>query len=144
MSTFVDIWSEFYAEERKEEDGISSMSRAFCDELRSRARAVWWPNMDRLHSALHRTGSTATPEERKLAEDWAVFGERLGLDATKERMRHEKEVLNRCAWRGCQYHRKKPNDLALSACKGCGEMRYCGRECQKKYVTPSLFIRSTI
>ena len=77
---------------------------------------------------------------KKLAKDWSTFGEALGLDPAEERERHQKAARNRCSWSECQYYREKPDNVGLSTCKGCGEVRYCGRECQRKYVDcPSTF-----
>ncbi|KZV61531.1 hypothetical protein PENSPDRAFT_293280 [Peniophora sp. CONT] len=36
-----------------------------------------------------------------------------------------------CAWSGCERYCKEVVGMRLSACKGCGQVRYCGRECQR-------------
>ncbi|VDB92129.1 unnamed protein product [Peniophora sp. CBMAI 1063] len=37
-----------------------------------------------------------------------------------------------CAWRECEFHGVKGVGPKLMGCKGCGEVRYCGRECQRR------------
>ncbi|KZV61532.1 hypothetical protein PENSPDRAFT_293241 [Peniophora sp. CONT] len=46
------------------------------------------------------------------------------------------EVLTGCSWRECQWYSKEPEpeaDVRFWACKGCREVRYCGRECHRRY-----------
>ncbi|KZV66281.1 hypothetical protein PENSPDRAFT_97104 [Peniophora sp. CONT] len=37
-----------------------------------------------------------------------------------------------CAWRECKWQNRDDAGVKLMACKGCGEVRYCGRECQRR------------
>ncbi|VDB92121.1 unnamed protein product [Peniophora sp. CBMAI 1063] len=130
------VWTRFYSEEHKSNDfanqgSHSSRARVFCSDMRSRARAIWWPSLHQMQTAVARAGHSAKPELKNVVGDWAALGKALGLDAVKERARFEREARSRCAWRDCRYYHEKPDEVALLVCKRCGEARYCGRECQR-------------
>lgn len=127
-------WRQFYADNTNKRNADALLAQRFMKDMLDRARSNWWPSYNRLQIRLLRAGTHPTPEMTALKDAWVKFGNSLGLDATKERLRHEREVRNRCAWRECEFHRDKPDGVALLACKGCSEVRYCGRECQKAYV----------
>ncbi|KZV61528.1 hypothetical protein PENSPDRAFT_293076 [Peniophora sp. CONT] len=136
LSRSICNWTQFCSEERVKKktghkDVASSTPKPFYDDMKSRARLVWWSSLHRIQITVLRAGPGAKPQMRKLVDDWAAFGRALGLDTAKEQARYEKDARSRCAWRDCQFHREKPDGVVLSACKGCGEARYCGRECQK-------------
>ena len=60
---------------------------------------------------------------------WETEGQEGG--ETVER----KDSHSGCMWWGCESHREETEaPVRLLACKGCGEVRYCGRDCQRMYV----------
>ncbi|KZV62353.1 hypothetical protein PENSPDRAFT_658201 [Peniophora sp. CONT] len=133
LSRFMNDWSRFYVERQALEEAQERRprhERVFRESMRSRARAVWWPSLRGAQNTKYLNGHKNIPQMARLTDTWASFGRALGLDASKEQARHEKATLGRCAWRDCQYH-KKAADTVLLSCKGCGEVRYCGRVCQK-------------
>ncbi|VDB92120.1 unnamed protein product [Peniophora sp. CBMAI 1063] len=103
--------------------------RVFLAGMKARARDEWWPCLSRLQSSPHRS------DQREklysvLVDRWMDYGRALGFDAEKEQKRHKSVAKSRCTWRGCGYNTRAPPGKLL-ACKGCGEVQYCGRECQK-------------
>ncbi|KZV76042.1 hypothetical protein PENSPDRAFT_646589 [Peniophora sp. CONT] len=110
---------------------IPPLSKTLFEGLRAGANAEWWPTLRYLQKAV--------PSARNMklriqvaTEKWVAFGTALGLDATNERQRHERELRKRCSWRECQYHKESLPEVNIKACAGCGETRYCGRICQKR------------
>ena len=104
------------------------------ESLRASAREEWWPSLRRLRDAHYRAGSGAGAKgHATMIRAWADFGGLLGLNEEEEKTRHEREARTRCSWAECAYHETKaPHEL--KACAGCSEVRYCGRECQKRCV----------
>ncbi|VDB92127.1 unnamed protein product [Peniophora sp. CBMAI 1063] len=53
-------------------------------------------------------------------------------------VRHARKIIDelcQCAWRGCAFHdraRAAERNVKARACKGCGDARYCGSECQRR------------
>lgn len=136
MIDHISIWCHIYAEgfDSKTENPNAVLARTFMTEMLNRARSDWWPNLNRLQIRQLRVGVGRAPELTALKDAWIQFGKTMGLSAKKERARHEREAHNHCAWRGCKHHHEKPAGITLFMCKGCGDVRYCGRECQKRYV----------
>lgn len=71
---------------------------------------------------------------RVLIRKWKEFGVSLGLDAEQERARREEEARIGCSWLECP--RREQNiagdEPVLRKCAGCGEAKYCSRECQSR------------
>lgn len=136
----MDSWGSFYADGNniKTDNPNAALARLFMVGMVDRARSNWWPSLNRLQIRQLRVGVGKTPELTSLKDGWIQFGKILGLSAKKERARLEKEMRSHCAWRACKYHREKPRDVPLLACKGCGDVRYCGRECQKRQAECSM------
>ncbi|KZV76041.1 hypothetical protein PENSPDRAFT_496964 [Peniophora sp. CONT] len=99
--------------------------------LKAGAKMEWWPTLRLMQQASPQTSSANQSQIQKLTEKWVAFGKALGLDAAQERQRHEREMRKHCSWRACQYHKEELPETKLKACAGCGETRYCGRDCQK-------------
>ncbi|KZV61522.1 hypothetical protein PENSPDRAFT_292967 [Peniophora sp. CONT] len=105
--------------------------RVFLASMKARARDEWWPCLNRLQARSSlRNGGQDSKLYKVLVERWTEYGTVLGLDAEDERKRHRSLAKSRCSWRGCGYNTRAPPGKLL-ACKGCGEVQYCGRECQK-------------
>ena len=102
-------------------------------ELKAGARVHWWPTLMHLRKAKHYDSS-----QRHLLDLWKGFGGVLGLDISQERQRHEEEARTRCSWYGCPRRGQSADDQEapnLRKCAGCGEVRYCSRECQMRYAS---------
>ena len=142
MISFVDDWRQFCTIACNQQKGNphALLAQGFMVDMLDQARSDWWPGLNHLQTKQIRAGVGNVPEITTLKDSWLALGEELGLDAKKERTRHEKEVRGRCAWRDCKYHREKPAEPKLFACKGCGEVRYCGRQCQKRYFCSRLLV----
>ncbi|KZV74106.1 hypothetical protein PENSPDRAFT_682281 [Peniophora sp. CONT] len=94
-------------------------------------KAEWYPTIQSLRRLALRDSSAAEKSEMIL-EDWLRIGHTLGLQEKAEQRvyaREMKRVVQLCAWIECDFHEKKPPN-ATRACAGCGEVRYCSRECQ--------------
>ncbi|KZV73037.1 hypothetical protein PENSPDRAFT_324621 [Peniophora sp. CONT] len=103
------------------------------EDMKVAARVDWWPSLRALQTVKYR--AMRTPQRKyydRVLSAWTELGRVLGLDAEKERKRHEHEAAQRCTWFACPDHRSTPSMGTLKACKGCGEVRYCGRECQRR------------
>ncbi|KZV71715.1 hypothetical protein PENSPDRAFT_684347 [Peniophora sp. CONT] len=100
--------------------------------IRQGFREQWYPTLAFLRRT--RTGSTSIGEHDQVTLAWQTLGEELGLDENTQKADYEREIrkaLRRCAWKGCQYHEREP-PVALRACKGCADARYCSSTCQRK------------
>ena len=101
-------------------------------ELKAAAPTRWYPTMKRLRDAQVPVRKLGT--YRKLVDNWQLLGKDLGVDEKAERKRFEKDKKDAsklCAWMLCEYHSSPaPDDVSIKQCKGCGEARYCSRECQ--------------
>ncbi|KZV66322.1 hypothetical protein PENSPDRAFT_96114 [Peniophora sp. CONT] len=95
--------------------------------MKQALRRQWYPTLRAI-----RPYSKQSADLKTLSKTWYSLGSSLGLDEKEERVEYERETKRLgqlCAWKECQYHTVKPA-TPLSACKGCGEARYCGRACQ--------------
>ncbi|KAI0321555.1 hypothetical protein OF83DRAFT_1098558 [Amylostereum chailletii] len=55
----------------------------------------------------------------------------MNLNEVEERDQYEKDRAKFCSWSDCPFNiMRSPGSLHV--CRGCGEVRYCGRECQIK------------
>ena len=119
-------WISGYAEDFRAEPG----AKPFVDLIKA-ARRQWWPSLRLLQTAC----STPPVDDAlpRLLSLWSDLGRAAGLDPKKERMRHERDARSHCSWIDCRYHVEGAPDVLL-ICKGCGDARYCGRECQRMYV----------
>lgn len=113
--------------------------------LKLRAASYWWPSLRRLQMAaptIEKQQLSAKSRCRPvsaLLDRWIAFGALLGLDMDEERRRHGQDQQRRCWWRGCQYQPTVDGTtVKLLQCAGCGEARYCNKECQRLYVESSL------
>lgn len=120
---------------RMEEDFDTQDSEPpeYMRSLKRRSKPLWWPSLHRLQLAvpiLQRYEDDTSSPIADLLERWTEFGAALGLDAAKEREIHEGEVQWRCWWRCCEHRDAKDVPNKLLQCSGCGEARYCSKECQ--------------
>ncbi|VDC03325.1 unnamed protein product [Peniophora sp. CBMAI 1063] len=93
------------------------------------AQNEWIPTLKALDTGAYRQGM---PERvyKDLTNAWRSFGTAMGLNESKERKRYANERQKFCSYSPCQWS-KKESDMPLLSCKGCGEARYCGKECQR-------------
>ncbi|VDC00741.1 unnamed protein product [Peniophora sp. CBMAI 1063] len=77
----------------------------------------------------------AGPQRDDLLEAWQSLGHAMHLNEAQEKRDYEAECRRaaerRCSWPQCVYHSNKP-PAKTRVCKGCDEVRYCSRACQKK------------
>ncbi|VDC07515.1 unnamed protein product [Peniophora sp. CBMAI 1063] len=112
-------------------------AKSFLDDLKAQLRIDWWPSYRALQAA-HKALplSKAYRDRRHDCESvmgaWLQLGSNLGLDLDAEQKRHGRDAARRCLWFICPHHRATDDSLKLSSCKGCGDARYCGRNCQKR------------
>ncbi|KAI0319656.1 hypothetical protein OF83DRAFT_760070 [Amylostereum chailletii] len=106
-------------------------SDAFRRDLKKEANRVWYPALRMLRTEQQRTSTRLGRSLPDAVELWTDLGAQLGLKELRERDRYEREGLSHCAWKLCRYHIETPESV-LSACRGCGEARYCGRRCQTR------------
>lgn len=97
----------------------------FVDELARGARTEWFPTLSLLRARSYRLGELSHAFS-KLVNAWVLFGKAIGLDEKQEWARADK----RCSYYLCPFSKQDPPG-ALSTCKGCGQVRYCGKECQR-------------
>ncbi|KZV77343.1 hypothetical protein PENSPDRAFT_182565 [Peniophora sp. CONT] len=114
----------------RNKDGAHAKSLHY-SRFRQELRKIWLPRLDNLNSA-----SLADDEDsdcNSIRDDWRSLGVVAGFDERKERARFNKfggSVLpSRCAWDQCEHSTRKSSGRLL-ACKGCGEVVYCSRQCQ--------------
>ncbi|KZV72274.1 hypothetical protein PENSPDRAFT_751019 [Peniophora sp. CONT] len=96
----------------------------------------WYPTLQYLrgHPSHNLVGTD------KLLAAWDELGMTTGLSEEQEKAEHAREAkkaaaqrAHHCAWKECKYHTvKHPMPTSLRACSGCGVVRYCSRECQRK------------
>ncbi|KZV74922.1 hypothetical protein PENSPDRAFT_154941 [Peniophora sp. CONT] len=108
------------------------IGKPFAESIKSALRTEWWPSLNSLQKAAYRASSVSERGiYKEVMLEWMGLGHDVGLDG-KERKRHEHEAAQRCSWAACMWHRTTPGEsVKLKACQGCGQVRYCGRECQK-------------
>ncbi|KZV61601.1 hypothetical protein PENSPDRAFT_693269 [Peniophora sp. CONT] len=101
-------------------------------DLKAAAPTRWYPTMKKLRDA--QVPLRKRVVYRKLVDSWQMIGKDLGVDEKAEGKRFEKDkkdITKLCSWTQCEYHSSPaPDDVAIKQCKGCGEARYCSRECQ--------------
>ncbi|KZV65104.1 hypothetical protein PENSPDRAFT_656051 [Peniophora sp. CONT] len=122
----------------------SATRRYFGKEYEKSARGAmrheWYPGLLALRSLKQRLNepTTETKGATGVITQWYMVGNMLlGINEAKERKRHEQEAPRRCSRMACAYHRRVPEQatgIEMKTCKGCGEVKYCGRECQVKCV----------
>ncbi|KZV63748.1 hypothetical protein PENSPDRAFT_200132 [Peniophora sp. CONT] len=89
-------------------------------------RKEWVPTLKILRATriLDKSGNR---DWNGLVDAWTALGRNLGLEERKEVQRLDGR--KHCSWRDCKYNVEEAS--RLSTCQGCGETRYCSRECQK-------------
>lgn len=104
--------------------------------MRNSLRQAWYATLHALRAerreSAHWKGSNQ-PKIIELEQAWVALGEGVSLNEDAERRDYERKVKKFamvCGWRACPYHIEKPT-TTLMTCKGCGQARYCSRECQK-------------
>ena len=103
----------------------------FIDAMKVAARVHWWPTLAHLKRAKYRGSDGST----SMTDAWRELGLLLGFNVKQERERHEEEARNNCSWRDCPRRGEVTSEgkPALRKCAGCGEAKYCSRECQLRY-----------
>lgn len=121
-------WSEMGKYMWKTELQTIAMKRVLTG-ITAEANGAWYADMHALRSL--RGKYSGNPHYEGLVQSWTKFGKAFGLEETTERDKHEAANKHICSWSGCSFH-TQPSTTQLSTCAGCGERRYCSRECQKR------------
>lgn len=100
---------------------------AFFDSLARGARAEWFPTLSLLRGRNYHL-EILNGAFNDLIFAWISFGQALGLNESEERRRAR--ASKRCSYHLCSFS-GLDSPSALSTCKGCGQVRYCGKECQR-------------
>ncbi|KZV65645.1 hypothetical protein PENSPDRAFT_118513 [Peniophora sp. CONT] len=100
----------------------------FIAECKAHAPSEWQPSLSLFDTAIQR-GVLNKSIHHYLRQLWVDFGAALGLKEDEERARLAHQMRVHCAWPTCVYHTSEPG-RALASCKGCGQVRYCGKVCQ--------------
>ncbi|KAI0321564.1 hypothetical protein OF83DRAFT_1098621 [Amylostereum chailletii] len=110
---------------------LTSFSRSHnAPEQILHCRINWWPTLRTLRETKRRRVGFME-DTWEIEESWKMLGSKMGLEENAERERYKHEAKYQCAWKECAYHKtKSPNPM--SACKGCAEVCYCSRECQRR------------
>lgn len=94
--------------------------------------APYWHVMDRVIQGVSTPTTQSVQQKSALTQCWRRLGDALQLDSRRA-PRHIEDsvpvVQTFCAWPLCLYHKQKPPTI-LKACAGCGEVRYCSKQCQ--------------
>ncbi|KAI0321597.1 hypothetical protein OF83DRAFT_251498 [Amylostereum chailletii] len=98
--------------------------------MKKALRNEWYPTLRRLRDA-RQIPHRSAPAYLELVDAWSQFGTHLGIDEFVERDRLARDVAHMCAWHECEFHTTKSMET-MHTCRGCGETRYCGRECQTR------------
>ncbi|VDB99507.1 unnamed protein product [Peniophora sp. CBMAI 1063] len=95
--------------------------------MRHVLRRNWYPTLQVLRRT--RDHSQYVNEHDRLTNSWGGLGDVLGIreDDIEAETSQETEL---CAWRGCLNH-YAPTGQDVKTCKGCGEVSYCDRTCQR-------------
>ncbi|KZV74876.1 hypothetical protein PENSPDRAFT_748976 [Peniophora sp. CONT] len=97
-----------------------AFQKAYADE----ARESWLSTTKLLRDAQQKHGSEESHE--RTVRYWAELGRFIGLREAAGLLQLDRT----CSNPSCQYH-LVPAEKSLSMCKGCQEVRYCSRECQR-------------
>ncbi|KZV70552.1 hypothetical protein PENSPDRAFT_440532 [Peniophora sp. CONT] len=101
--------------------------------LRQSMRQEWYPALSCIRDR-EELGILTNPEKHaSVIAEWKWFGESIGMDEEEAKRDHERRLkrdAQLCSWHDCQYHSTRA-PISLMTCKGCGEVRYCSRHCQR-------------
>ena len=108
----------------------NSLPVSLAMSMRVRSRERWYAALATFRNTRYTLADK--PDYQAIVDAWVRLGAELGFEETRERDRVETERARKCSWVGCVYH-KLPFSKPLSVCKGCGDVRYCSRDCQRRY-----------
>ncbi|VDB99135.1 unnamed protein product [Peniophora sp. CBMAI 1063] len=106
-----------------------AVTQQYLTELHASALEHWWPCLAKLQAGCYRHKDSQA--HLALLACWEEAGDALGLSEKEERKRFRREGRVFCFWPECEFNTVRPTSK-LSACRGCGEVQYCGKDCQKK------------
>ena len=116
----------------------------FLDSMKKAMEVEWW--VTRFHMEARRSPSAVQESATRLLNHgyideydeiifaWDDLAHILGLDDEEESQRFHRSVPDRCTRFQCQYSRQALPEGKPKTCAGCGEVYYCSRECQKRFV----------
>ena len=131
LETFSDVAKDIVAYSRAG-GGSSGRKSGLHIAFRDLLKVEWFPTYANLVQSLPADKENARQTQVKNA--WIQLGEVVGLDLEREYTELKRDARRKetcCAWKDCQWHRVPPPSPPR-VCKGCGEVRYCSKECQTK------------
>ncbi|KZV65130.1 hypothetical protein PENSPDRAFT_690127 [Peniophora sp. CONT] len=103
--------------------------RRILHNLKLAAGKSWYDDLCTLRS--HRDRLSDIPDYQVLVKSWLLLGKALGLEETTERDQRGAQSKHLCSWVQCRFH-VEPSPTQMSACAGCGDVKYCSRDCQRQ------------
>ncbi|KZV71544.1 hypothetical protein PENSPDRAFT_751647, partial [Peniophora sp. CONT] len=87
-----------------------------------------WLRLDQLQRQFR--GTTSAPAVQSIVDVWTDWTKAADIDPVEARANADTVKARRCSWGYCPQQGKLAK-RPLPACRGCGEARYCSKNCQK-------------
>lgn len=127
ISGMVGEWAE---DLRRTNAGLDhSLPVSLAMSMRTNSRTRWYSTLEAFRDTRYTLASM--PDYQSMIDAWVKLGAELGFMETEERDRVEAAKARKCSWEPCKYH-DTLSPRPLQICKGCGDVRYCSKECQRK------------
>ncbi|KZV71168.1 hypothetical protein PENSPDRAFT_416280 [Peniophora sp. CONT] len=95
------------------------------------AEEGWYTSLLAMPATHTEEERTSSERYRRVVQCWVNPGEAFRINEDEERIKNDAVLARLCSWATCVHHYERTEE-ALPICKGCGEVRYCSRECQRR------------